>query len=240
MSLNGRELQKYVDQMRELLFTLGKGGPGSGRHPEGGTATLTQHPERGEFGRVSETSNFKEWKASSGAGVLHGWHPDGTHTIREHDSSGKETDAQHFGTRAEAAQHLANKYGIYKVTDGEDSINLAKYITHSNGKYTVHSESGKPMGTYGSEGEAKHRLQQIEYFKTRKGLIDAIRDLLSKNGGTEEGLPPIISTKIGGSNERPVIYGKQPQSTRFQGNTDGRGVNNIGGGIGPNGGTYKT
>lgn len=39
------------------------------------------------------------------------------------------------------------------------------YITESNGKFTVHSEAGKPMGTYGNRAEAKKRLGQIEYFK---------------------------------------------------------------------------
>ena len=53
---------------------------------------------------------------------------------------------------------------------------LAKYITHSGGKYTVHSESGKPMGTYDSEAGAKHRLQQIEYFKHVKKSIDILRE----------------------------------------------------------------
>jgi hypothetical protein len=31
--------------------------------------------------------------------------------------------------------------------------------------YRVMSEKGRNMGTYKTEGEAKKRLQQIEYFK---------------------------------------------------------------------------
>jgi hypothetical protein len=34
--------------------------------------------------------------------------------------------------------------------------------------YQVQSESGKNMGTYKTEAEAKKRLRQIEYFKHRK------------------------------------------------------------------------
>lgn len=42
-------------------------------------------------------------------------------------------------------------------------------IVKQNGKYVVKSESGKPMGTYATEAEAKARLRQIEYFKHKKG-----------------------------------------------------------------------
>jgi len=33
------------------------------------------------------------------------------------------------------------------------------------GNYRVVSEKGRNMGTYKTEGEAKKRLRQIEYFK---------------------------------------------------------------------------
>ena len=59
---------------------------------------------------------------------------------------------------------------------------LNKYITHSNDKWTVHAESGKPMGTYDSEAAAKKRLAQIEYFKQTKKNIDALREQLFKLG----------------------------------------------------------
>jgi len=35
-------------------------------------------------------------------------------------------------------------------------------------KWVVSSETGKYLGTYDTESEAKRRLQQIEYFKTLK------------------------------------------------------------------------
>ncbi len=34
--------------------------------------------------------------------------------------------------------------------------------------YRVLSESGRNMGTYGTKEEAKKRLRQIEYFKSKK------------------------------------------------------------------------
>jgi hypothetical protein len=37
-----------------------------------------------------------------------------------------------------------------------------------NGKFKVVSESGRNMGIYDSEKEAKKRLQQVEYFKHKK------------------------------------------------------------------------
>jgi len=41
-------------------------------------------------------------------------------------------------------------------------------IKKIKGKYVVIAESGRKMGTYGTLKEAKHRLQQIEYFKHLK------------------------------------------------------------------------
>src|SRR3990167_6915845 len=57
---------------------------------------------------------------------------------------------------------------------------LTKYIRHEGDKWTVYSESGKPMGTYDSEAGAKERLRNIEYFKHRKGMIESLRDAVSK------------------------------------------------------------
>lgn len=56
------------------------------------------------------------------------------------------------------------------------SESLNKYITHSGSKWTVHSESGRSLGEYDSEAEAKHRLQQIEYFKHVKKSINILRE----------------------------------------------------------------
>jgi len=47
----------------------------------------------------------------------------------------------------------------------KDSTARHDYITESGGKFTVHAESGKHMGTYSSKGEAEKRLREIEYFK---------------------------------------------------------------------------
>jgi hypothetical protein len=38
-------------------------------------------------------------------------------------------------------------------------------IKKIKGEFQVQSEKGRNMGTYKTEGEAKKRLRQIEYFK---------------------------------------------------------------------------
>ena len=38
-------------------------------------------------------------------------------------------------------------------------------IKKQGSKYVVVAESGRKMGTYKTQKEAKHRLQQIEFFK---------------------------------------------------------------------------
>jgi hypothetical protein len=47
----------------------------------------------------------------------------------------------------------------------EDDSTEKRYIKHEGDKWIVYSEAGKPLGEYGSEAEAKKRLEQIEYFK---------------------------------------------------------------------------
>lgn len=41
-------------------------------------------------------------------------------------------------------------------------------IRKQGNKYKVLSEKGKSLGEYDSREEAKHRLQQVEFFKRRK------------------------------------------------------------------------
>lgn len=45
---------------------------------------------------------------------------------------------------------------------------IAKYITSSKGKFLVHAESGKVLGTHGSRGEAEAQLRAIEANKHSK------------------------------------------------------------------------
>lgn len=59
-----------------------------------------------------------------------------------------------------ALDHLREDPEYYKKLG-----RIENYITESGGKYTVHAESGKKMGTYGSKAEAEKRLREIEYFK---------------------------------------------------------------------------
>ena len=42
---------------------------------------------------------------------------------------------------------------------------IKKVTEDGKTKYRVVSESGKNLGTYSTEAEAKKRLQQVEYFK---------------------------------------------------------------------------
>lgn len=44
-----------------------------------------------------------------------------------------------------------------------------KVVKLPNGKWQVQSEKGRNMGVYSTEEEAKKRLQDIEYFKHKKG-----------------------------------------------------------------------
>lgn len=43
-------------------------------------------------------------------------------------------------------------------------------IEHRDGRWYVKSESGKPLGDYATEGEAKQRLRQVEAAKAAKGM----------------------------------------------------------------------
>jgi hypothetical protein len=44
-----------------------------------------------------------------------------------------------------------------------------KLIVKEGKKWSVKSESGKTLGVYDTKSEAKKRLEQIEYFKNKKG-----------------------------------------------------------------------
>ena len=66
-----------------------------------------------------------------------------------------------------AKEAVPNIEGITEDVDGveESPAERKNYITHDDGKWTVHSEEGKHLGTYDSEDEAKKRLAQVEAFK---------------------------------------------------------------------------
>jgi|GEM_PF-4965272 len=96
-----------------------------------------------------------------------------------------------------------------KITDSGD---ITKYIRHEGSKWTVYSEDGKPMGTYGSEAEAKKRLAQVEAFKhMNRKSIDDLRNMgakLRKDDLVREDMavasPPIRDPK----NVKPFIEEK--------------------------------
>lgn len=121
---------------------------------------------------------------------------------------------------------------------GTDSGDLNKFIRHENGKYTVYSEAGKPMGSYATEAEAKKRLQAIEYFKHLKKSTDEARDLIGRNDGK---LPNVMNTKPGTVVPTPAIHGRMVDNqTRFPGNGNGQGPNGTASGIGPDVGAHNT
>jgi hypothetical protein len=127
-------------------------------------------------------------------------------------------------------------------------FNLQKYITHLGSKWTVHSEAGKPMGTYDSEAGAKKRLGQIEYFKHRK-FVDSLRDQAASLTKTEAdraygeaiSSPPVIdpsrlkqkpeqgntinSHNNMPENQLPIITGRAIQRQRISGDSSGTGNN---------------
>ena len=70
-------------------------------------------------------------------------------------------------------RHLVNENGFCikcsKATKNS-SLKIQAHIRHEDGKWVVYSHDyKKKLGTYNSEKEAKHRLQQIEMFKHMKG-----------------------------------------------------------------------
>ena len=93
---------------------------------------------------------------------------------------------------------------------------LTKYIRREGGKWTVYSEAGKPMGTYDTEAGAKHRLQQIEYFKHVKKGMETLRELHSI-----------------------LVSGRSRPRVTFPGNTSTSSFGS-GGGMEHTGGSYKT
>lgn len=59
-----------------------------------------------------------------------------------------------------------------------ESLEKIAYIVKEKSKWCVKSEKGKNMGCYKSKAEAKKRLQQIEFFKHKKGeLLERMADI---------------------------------------------------------------
>ncbi len=82
--------------------------------------------------------------------------------------------AQSNGTVIVHADYAAHER-VQNMTVAND------YITESDGKFTVHAESGKPMGTYRSRAEAEKRLREIDYFKNR-GSDARVANDMTKSG----------------------------------------------------------
>jgi len=78
------------------------------------------------------------------------------------------------------------------IVESQRQEKMIKYIRREGSQYTVYSESGKPMGTYDSEKEAKERLQQIEQFKQEKAM--ATQDLLKGVQHTVDSLMEVMKS----------------------------------------------
>jgi hypothetical protein len=85
------------------------------------------------------------------------WLPDGAKELYE--------AALTRNTHVEGKMCPAGKCPMCDKARAAGERSVSRYITHSGDKWIVHAESGKVLGEYASEGEAKKRLEQIEYFK---------------------------------------------------------------------------
>jgi hypothetical protein len=100
-------------------------------------------------------------------------------------------------------QHHALLEKIKLKMEKRSELEKYAFIRHEGGKYNVYSHTGKRMGSYTSEGEAKHRLQQIEYFKKHGGL-----PTISQGPGPEiwQESPGIVNTLEKGGSLEMNIY----------------------------------
>jgi hypothetical protein len=81
-------------------------------------------------------------------------------------AAGMKSEARQAAQKAgQETQHHQLLEKVKAKMNKKAELEKKAYIRHEGGKYVVYSHSGKHMGTYDSEAGAKHRLQQIEYFK---------------------------------------------------------------------------
>lgn len=73
---------------------------------------------------------------------------------------------------------------------------LDEKIVKKGNKYQVQSEKGRNMGTYGTEAEAKKRLQQIEYFKHINEDVEKHDTLNPKLWNEDNSLKQEVKEKI--------------------------------------------
>ena len=64
---------------------------------------------------------------------------------------------------------------------GAEDPDIGKVIRQEGDKWTLYSKDGsKKLGTFDSKNAAINRERQIQYFKHRKGMIESLRDAVSK------------------------------------------------------------
>lgn len=77
----------------------------------------------------------------------------------------------------DAKKTVANGDGYESVDDGDElTEDQQRYITHGGGKWVVHAEDGKVLGTHGTKAEAVKQLAAVEAHKHERSaeftLID--------------------------------------------------------------------
>jgi hypothetical protein len=152
-----------------------KGGPGSGPrpgqpHPHGVPGIAAQHGfkplRRTNQGQIStdvyEHPETGEQIRHTTGRIPYGPRQGGQYDTWEHmiPVAGKPKGNYTYGGTGEGENELHTHMGSP----------IAKYITSSNGKFTVHAESGRVLGTHGSHAEAAAQLRAIEANKHRKAV----------------------------------------------------------------------
>jgi len=81
-------------------------------------------------------------------------------------------------------------YEVRYINNENESLNsnekteqLQEKIVKKGSKYQVQSEKGRNLGTYDTKEEAEKRLKQVEYFKHKDDIKEAVQDQPLKSNG---------------------------------------------------------
>jgi len=100
---------------------------------------------------------------------------------------------------------------VESVTKSED---VEKFIRHEGSKWTVHAESGKSLGSYGTKEEAITRLRQIEYFKHKKfdDQKDLVKYIVTTFSPVKKGVVDVLRTAVSSLAPKWPTVSKIPMS----------------------------
>lgn len=96
-------------------------------------------------------------------------------TILKHITSGN----REGGYEVEYEQEGANE----SLSSNKKTEQLQEKIVKKGSKYQVQSEKGRNLGTYDTKEEAEKRLKQVEYFKHKDNIKEAVQDQPLKSNG---------------------------------------------------------